>query len=136
MSSCVVVLQTDCNTAMSYTLCALNHASHKTYVRESTVRGIEFAWTGILQDDREHKWRIQAVSESAGSFINRKSLPKAWQGLRDAELDKVSGIPGGFLALSQQAEHGSLKHHPASAAMPGSLLWGLCKTRCNPILVT
>jgi len=48
----------------------------------------------LYEDDREHKWRIQAVSESAGSFINRKSLPKAWQGLRDAELDKVSGIPG------------------------------------------
>jgi uncharacterized UPF0160 family protein len=46
------------------------------------------------QDDREHKWRIQAVSESAGSFVNRKSLPKAWQGLRDSNLDKAAGIDG------------------------------------------
>lgn len=94
-SSRLVVLQTDCNIAMHHTSCALNYG--QTYVREGAVRGIECAWTGMLQDDREHKWRIQAVSESPGSFINRKSLPKAWQGLRDAELDKVSGIPGGFL---------------------------------------
>lgn len=48
----------------------------------------------LYEDDREHKWRIQAVSESAGSFVNRKSLPKAWQGLRDSSLDKAAGIDG------------------------------------------
>ncbi len=30
---------------------------------------------------------------AAGSFENRKSLPAAWMGLRDAELSEAAGIP-------------------------------------------
>lgn len=30
---------------------------------------------------------------SAGSFENRKSLPAAWMGLRDADLSAAAGIP-------------------------------------------
>ncbi|RMZ75908.1 hypothetical protein DV738_g5250, partial [Chaetothyriales sp. CBS 135597] len=37
------------------------------------------------------KWRIQAVSKDFASFQNRKGLPEAWRGLRDADLDKVLG---------------------------------------------
>ena len=48
----------------------------------------------LMQDDREHKWRIQAVAAAQGSFQSRQPLPKAWQGLRDAELDKATGIEG------------------------------------------
>ena len=46
------------------------------------------------QDDREHKWRVQAVSKAAGSFESRKPLPAVWQGLRDEALSELSGIPG------------------------------------------
>ncbi|KAL1413062.1 hypothetical protein Q8F55_000811 [Vanrija albida] len=46
-------------------------------------------------DKADSKWRIQCVPESSDSFINRKSLPEAWRGVRDADLSKVSGIPGG-----------------------------------------
>jgi uncharacterized UPF0160 family protein len=34
------------------------------------------------------------VPESTTSFVNRKSMPEAWCGVRDAELSKVSGIEG------------------------------------------
>lgn len=37
------------------------------------------------------KWRIQAVSKDMASFVNRKSLPEPWRGVRDAELDNVLG---------------------------------------------
>jgi len=47
-----------------------------------------------MQDDREKKWRVQAVGAAPGSFDSRKALPTAWRGLRDAELSEVSGIPG------------------------------------------
>jgi uncharacterized UPF0160 family protein len=40
------------------------------------------------------KWRVQAVPETSDSFQSRKALPKAWRGVRDEELDKVSGVPG------------------------------------------
>jgi uncharacterized UPF0160 family protein len=39
-------------------------------------------------------WRVQAVPESEGSFASRKGLPAAWRGLRDADLEAASGIPG------------------------------------------
>lgn len=38
-------------------------------------------------------WRVQAVPVEAGSFANRKPLP--FRGLRDDELSKACGIPGG-----------------------------------------
>ncbi|KAF2690739.1 metal-dependent protein hydrolase [Lentithecium fluviatile CBS 122367] len=41
------------------------------------------------------KWRIRAVSKENGGFENRKDLPDAWKGVRDALLDEVTGIPGG-----------------------------------------
>lgn len=40
------------------------------------------------------KWRIQSVPVSKDSFESRKALPETWRGLRDQELDRVSGIPG------------------------------------------
>jgi uncharacterized UPF0160 family protein len=46
-------------------------------------------------DDADSKWRIRAVSKENGGFQNRKDLPDAWKGVRDAELDQVTGIPGG-----------------------------------------
>ncbi|KAI7786005.1 myg1 protein [Diaporthe eres] len=40
------------------------------------------------------KWRVQTVPVTKDSFESRKALPKEWRGVRDEELDKVSGIPG------------------------------------------
>lgn len=40
------------------------------------------------------KWRVQAVSLNKESFESRKALPLEWRGVRDEELDKVSGVPG------------------------------------------
>ncbi|KAI8934307.1 hypothetical protein NX059_009046 [Plenodomus lindquistii] len=46
------------------------------------------------EDKPEGKWRIRAVSKENGGFENRKDLPDAWKGVRDEQLDAVSGIPG------------------------------------------
>lgn len=48
----------------------------------------------VLFQDSRAGWRIQCASKARASFENRLSLPKAWCGLRDAELSEVSGIPG------------------------------------------
>lgn len=45
-------------------------------------------------DEADSKWRIRAVSKENAGFENRKDLPDAWKGVRDEELDKVSGISG------------------------------------------
>ncbi|KAI9887610.1 MAG: hypothetical protein M1823_000594 [Watsoniomyces obsoletus] len=39
-------------------------------------------------------WRIQAVPTREDSFESRKPLPQAWRGVRDEDLERVSGIPG------------------------------------------
>jgi uncharacterized UPF0160 family protein len=41
----------------------------------------------------EGNWGIKAVKETEQSFKNRKDLPAPWAGLRDAELQKVTGVP-------------------------------------------
>lgn len=43
----------------------------------------------------DSKWRIRAVSKENGGFENRKDLPDPWKGMRDAQLDELTGIPGG-----------------------------------------
>ncbi|KAI1462778.1 metal-dependent protein hydrolase [Annulohypoxylon moriforme] len=41
-------------------------------------------------------WRIQTVPVTESSFESRKPLPEPWRGARDAQLDEVTGIPGGI----------------------------------------
>ncbi|WVQ86858.1 hypothetical protein IAS59_000574 [Cryptococcus gattii] len=47
------------------------------------------------ESETSSKWRIQCVPESPDSFVNRKSLPEPWRGMRDSKLSEISGIPGG-----------------------------------------
>jgi len=47
----------------------------------------------LFPDDSSKKWRVQAVP-SATKFVNRKSLPQEWRGLRAENLSKVTNIPG------------------------------------------
>ncbi|GJJ15703.1 hypothetical protein Clacol_009981 [Clathrus columnatus] len=65
----------------------------------------------IYPDENANNWRIQAVPVSPESFQNRKSLPEAWQGLRDEELSAKTCIPGcifvhasGFIGGNQTKE--------------------------------
>ncbi|KAJ2862879.1 hypothetical protein GGI22_002087 [Coemansia erecta] len=48
----------------------------------------------VLYPDTSDNWRVQAVSETPGSFKSRHALPKAWRGVRDSELSERSGIAG------------------------------------------
>lgn len=48
----------------------------------------------VIFTDQSGMWRIQCVPVRPGSFENRLSLPQDWRGLRDAELEKLSGISG------------------------------------------
>jgi len=48
----------------------------------------------VIYPDAQSKWHVSCVPDKAGSFSNRKSLPKSWAGLDGEELDKVTGIKG------------------------------------------
>ncbi len=40
----------------------------------------------------DDKWRVEGVRQQPNSYKLRKSLPKKWAGLRDEELQAVSGV--------------------------------------------
>lgn len=40
----------------------------------------------------ENWWTVKAVREDIKTFKNRKDFPKSWGGLRDEELQKITGI--------------------------------------------
>lgn len=48
----------------------------------------------IYQDSTKRSWRIHAVPKSPDSFECRLALPAAWRGLRDSELEAITGLPG------------------------------------------
>ena len=60
-------------------------------------------------------WAVKAVRNDPKTFINRKDFPKSWAGLRDEELQKISGVSdaifchrGLFLAVAKTKE-GAIK---------------------------
>jgi uncharacterized UPF0160 family protein len=48
----------------------------------------------VLYQDVSGMWRVQAVTVEGRGFENRRSLPQAWRGVRDADLAAVTKIPG------------------------------------------
>ena len=48
----------------------------------------------LFKDTTSGSFRIQCVPEGENSFKNRLSLPAQWQGVRDDDLSRLSGIDG------------------------------------------
>ncbi len=38
-------------------------------------------------------WEVECVRDNPHGFANRKNLPEAWAGRRDAELSQITGVP-------------------------------------------
>uniref|UniRef100_A0A182J6G6 Uncharacterized protein n=1 Tax=Anopheles atroparvus TaxID=41427 RepID=A0A182J6G6_ANOAO len=74
----------------------------------------------VLYNNRENDWRVICVPNQPSSFVCRKFLAKPWRGVRDEELEKMSGIPGanfvhqsGFIG-GNRTQEGALKMAIAS----------------------
>lgn len=48
----------------------------------------------VLYQDVSGMWRVQAVTVEGSAFANRLSLPEAWRGVRDQDLEGVTKIAG------------------------------------------
>lgn len=59
---------------------------------EKDVGGVEIKY--VLFNGGSSDFRVQCVPVKEGSFVCRKFLHKKWFGIRDDELEKVSGIEG------------------------------------------
>lgn len=78
-----------------------------------------------VQDERGSQWRVQAVSVTPSSFQSRLPLPEKWRGLRDDELSRESGIPGGvFVHISGFIGGNHTKE--GALAMAKAALQGAC----------
>ncbi|MDH5516270.1 MAG: MYG1 family protein [Gammaproteobacteria bacterium] len=57
-----------------------------------TVHALSDQALYVIYPSQTGQWRIQTVPVEPGSFEDRKSLPEAWAGLSDNELQQVTGI--------------------------------------------
>ena len=76
-----------------------------------TVHNLSEEALYVVYPSQTGQWRIQTVPVELGSFEDRKSLPKAWAGLSDKELQDVTDIDdamfchnGLFIAGSESFE--------------------------------
>jgi len=65
----------------------------------------------IVKTSDEETWKVKCLRKEMNSFKNRKDLPKEWAGLRDEELQKVTGVKdavfchrGLFMAVAKSKE--------------------------------
>lgn len=59
---------------------------------KKTVHALSEQALYMVYPSQSGQWRIQTVPVEPGSFEDKKSLPAAWAGLSDKELQQVSGI--------------------------------------------
>jgi uncharacterized UPF0160 family protein len=96
------------------------------------VLDVDYSWNDVLSKHEEpffvvypanNVWHVSAVRDKPKTFINRKNFPAAWAGLRDAELQKVTGVPDAvfchnklFLVVSRSKEGAKALAEKAVAA--------------------
>jgi uncharacterized UPF0160 family protein len=59
---------------------------------KKTVHALSEAALFMVYPSQTGQWRLQTVPVEPGSFENKKSLPKPWAGLSDAELKEATGL--------------------------------------------
>jgi uncharacterized UPF0160 family protein len=65
----------------------------------------------VIRPNSDGSWRATAVASEPHSFARRKEFPAAWAGLREEDLQKVTGVPdvtfchnGRFLLVAKSKE--------------------------------
>ena len=64
----------------------------KHYPYEDILNNFPEPLFAIFPRNTDNFWGVKAVKENPKTFVNRKNFPKAWAGLRDEELQNVSGV--------------------------------------------
>jgi uncharacterized UPF0160 family protein len=87
----------------------------KNYPHEYTLNNFPEPLYVIHYKESSKHWMVRAVRDDPKTFINRKNFPKLWAGLRDEELQNVTGVKdavfchrGLFLAVANSKE-GAIK---------------------------
>ena len=87
----------------------------KHYPWELVVSNFPETLFVIYQREADGLWAAKTVRKDQNSFVNRKNFPKIWAGLRDEDLQNVSGVRdavfchrGLFLVVAKSKE-GAIK---------------------------
>jgi uncharacterized UPF0160 family protein len=87
----------------------------KNYPWEYIINNFPEPLFVIHHKEADDSWQVEAVKENPKTFINRKNFPKPWAGLRDEELQNVTGVRdavfchrGLFMAVAKTKE-GAMK---------------------------
>lgn len=65
----------------------------KPYPGDDYLRGKSEVLYKVSPNAIGNAWGVKTMRDSKDSYENRKDLPAAWGGLRDEELQKVTGVP-------------------------------------------
>ncbi len=87
----------------------------KNYAKKEVLNKLHKALFIVYPREVDNSWGVEAIRKDFISFVNKKNLPANWAGLRDQELQKISGVPdavfchrGLFLAVAR-SKNGALK---------------------------
>ncbi len=87
----------------------------KNYPSEYILNSFSEPLYVVYPKDINDSWAVKAVRQNPQTFDNRKNFPKTWGGLKDEELQKVSGVSdaifchrGLFLVVAKSKE-GAIK---------------------------
>ncbi|MFA6177431.1 MAG: MYG1 family protein [Candidatus Paceibacterota bacterium] len=87
----------------------------KNYPCEYTLNNFPEPLYVIYPREKDGSWGVRAVRQDPKTFVNRKNFPKLWAGLRNEELQNVTGVRdaifchrGLFLAVAKSKE-GAIK---------------------------
>ena len=87
----------------------------KIYPFQDTLNKFPEPLFVIYYKESSNHWMVKAIREDPKTFNKRKDFPKSWAGLRDEELQKITGVGdavfchrGLFLAVANSKE-GAIK---------------------------
>lgn len=87
----------------------------KNYPSEHILNSFPEPLFIIYPREADKFWGVKAVRENLETFVNKKNFPKSWAGLRDEELQNVTGVRDAvfchralFLAVARSKE-GAIK---------------------------
>ncbi len=87
----------------------------KNYPSSELISELPEVFFVVYPRETDNSWGVKAVRNDSKSFKNRKDLPKLWTGLRDKELQKISGVSDAvfchrnlFMAVAKSKE-GAIK---------------------------
>lgn len=67
-----------------------DHVNRNSFIEFSDVVAVVHP----SESEDGKRWKAVAIPKEYGTFANRVTFPESWAGLRDGELERVSGIEG------------------------------------------